>query len=268
MRQPIHASAVVSLDPDLELDVSTAVALLRSARKLLVITGAGISADSGMPTYRGIGGLYERQDTDDEMPIEVALSGPMFESRPELTWKYLSQIETACRGAQPNEAHRALSRMSHSFERMTVLTQNVDGFHRDAGQEELIEMHGNVHELYCTECGKEEWVQDYASLSMPPYCADCRGMVRPRVVLFQEMLPDSALRQFEQTLENGVDAVMTIGTSSGFPYISGPVVRAARMGLPTIEINPGDTEVSGVVGLRIRARAAQVLPRIEHLLAS
>lgn len=251
----------------MDSEVSRAIELLAAAQKILVITGAGISADSGMPTYRGIGGLYEQADTEDDVPIETALSGPIFRSRPELTWKYLSQIEMACRGALPNEGHRALSRMSASFDLMTVLTQNVDGFHRDAGQENVIEIHGNVHDLYCTECSREWWVKDYAALRLPPKCEDCHGMVRPRVVLFQELLSPTVLREVDEVLERGVDAVMSIGTSSGFPYISGPVIRASRMGVPTIEINPGCTEVSEVVVLRIQRRAVEVLPIIQDRLA-
>lgn len=251
----------------MEAEVRRAIELLAAAQKILVITGAGISADSGMPTYRGIGGLYEQADTEDEIPIETALSGPMFLARPGLTWKYLSQIEGACRSARPNEGHRALSRMSASFDLMTVLTQNVDGFHRDAGQEKVIEIHGNVHDLYCTECSREWWVKDYAALQLPPKCEDCHGMVRPRVVLFQELLSPTVLREVDEMLERGVDAVMSIGTSSGFPYIAGPVIRAAKMGVPTIEINPGRTEVSDVVGLRIPRRAIEVLPIIQDRLA-
>ena len=254
------------MDAFLEDPVDLAAMQLAQCRRLLVITGAGISADSGLPTYRGVGGLYEEADTEDEVPIEVALSGPMMQRRPEVTWKYLMQIENACRGAQANEAHRVLARLQSRFDRLTVLTQNVDGFHRDAGQEHLIEIHGNVHELYCTECGEERWVEDYAQLRPPPRCESCHGTVRPRVVLFEEMLPEAALAQFQQTLDYGVDAVISIGTNSGFPYIAGPVIQAARMGIPTIEINPGTSEVSSVVGIRIAERAVRALPRIERLL--
>lgn len=245
--------------------VEEAGALLRRARRVLVITGAGISADSGLPTYRGIGGLYESELTEDALPIEVALSGQMLHARPAVTWKYLMQVESACRGARPNAGHLALARMANGFRRFTVLTQNIDGFHRDAGQEHLVEIHGNVHELFCLECGREWWVQDYSHLQSPPRCEDCHGPVRPRVVLFGEPLPATAMERLGSTLDEGVDLVMSIGTTSVFPYISGPVVRAARIGIPTIEINPGESEVSSVVGLRIPERAATVLPRLQAI---
>jgi NAD-dependent deacetylase len=245
--------------------VDEAGSLLRRARRVLVITGAGISADSGLPTYRGIGGLYDSELTEEAMPIEIALSGQMLRSRPHVTWKYLSQVECACRGARPNAGHFALARMANCFRRLTVLTQNIDGFHRDAGQEHLIEIHGNVHELFCTECHREWWVQDYAHLQTPPRCEDCHGPVRPRVVLFGEQLPVQALERLETAFAEGVDLVMSIGTTSVFPYISGPVVQASRMGLPTVEINPGESEVSSIVSVRIPERAANVLPRLQAL---
>lgn len=245
--------------------IEEAGSLLRRAKRVLVITGAGISADSGLPTYRGIGGLYESDLTEESLPIEVALSGQMLRSRPAVTWKYLAQVECACRGAKPNAGHFALARMANGFRRFTVLTQNIDGFHRDAGQEHLIEIHGNVHELYCTECRREWWVQDYAHLQTPPRCEDCHGPVRPRVVLFGEQLPTKAIERMESAMDEGVDLVMSIGTTSVFPYIAGPVVQAARMGLPTIEINPGESEVSSVVRIRIPERAATVLPRLQAL---
>lgn len=232
------------------------------ARRVLVITGAGISADSGLPTYRGIGGLYESEVTEDQVPIEAALSGQMMRQRPALTWKYLMQIESACRGAQPNDGHRALARMDHYLRGLTVLTQNVDGFHRAAGQDRVIEIHGNLHRLRCSECHQTWTVADYVGLALPPRCDDCHGPVRPQVVLFGEALPTDALRQLDEALSEGVDLVMSIGTTSVFPYISGPVVHAARMGVPTIEINPAVSEVSSIVGLRLQARAVDVLPRL------
>lgn len=260
-RAAIAAARAMSDERALE----QAAALLRGARRVLVITGAGISADSGLPTYRGVGGLYESDATEDGVPIEEALSGQMLRQRPALTWKYLVQVEAACRGARPNAGHLALARMAARHRRFTVLTQNIDGLHRDAGQNELIEIHGNVHELYCTECRRQWWVQDYRAIVPPPRCEDCRGPVRPRVVLFGEALPALALQRLDAALREGVDLVLSIGTTSAFPYIAAPVLQAARIGVPTIEINPGESEVSHAVRLRIAARAAEVLPRLQAL---
>jgi NAD-dependent deacetylase len=190
----------------------------------------------------------------------------MMVSRPEVTWKYIYQIESSCRDRKHNAAHEALAQMQSRYERFTVLTQNIDGFHRSAGSRDLIEIHGCVHKLYCVTCGNSHDVPDYASLQIPPRCAECTGPVRPRVVLFGEMLPEDALDRLYAVMEQGIDFVMSVGTTSVFPYIAAPVLQAARAGVPTVEINPGTTEVSHLVRYRIRERAAVVLPELAQRL--
>ncbi|MBL6751269.1 MAG: NAD-dependent protein deacylase [Nevskia sp.] len=241
-------------------------AALRGARRVLVITGAGMSADSGLPTYRGVGGLYDAGPTAEGVPIEEMLSGEMLRSRPELCWKYIHEIESATRGRQPNAGHHALAAMARGFQRFTVLTQNVDGFHRRAGSRDLIEIHGNLKVLHCTDCPYEREVHDYSGLSIPPLCPWCAGLVRPRVVLFGEALPQREVMRLYQAMAEGVDAVLSIGTTSVFPYIAEPVLTAADKGLITAEINPGESEVSDVVGFRIRERAAAALAALGDLL--
>ncbi|MCB1897896.1 NAD-dependent deacylase [Cognatazoarcus halotolerans] len=236
--------------------------LCRQAGRILFVTGAGMSADSGLPTYRGIGGLYHERHTDDGVPIEVALSGAMLRKQPELTWKYLAEIEAACRGAKPNAGHRAIAALEGLGPSVTVLTQNVDGLHRAAGSREVIEIHGSLHRLVCTECGRGRPVEDYRGMQLPPGCPTCGGLVRPDVVLFGEELPMPALLRLEHALEAGFDLVFSVGTTSVFPYIAAPVHWARRAGVPTVEINPGESSVSGIVDFRIRARAAEVLPAL------
>lgn len=240
---------------------------LRRARRVLVITGAGMSADSGLPTYRGVGGLYDTGPTADGLAIEDALSGGMMRERPELTWKYLGEIERACRGRQPNAGHHVLAALAPAYAQFTVLTQNVDGFHRLAGSRDLIEIHGNLHRLHCSFCAYETDVADYSGLDIPPSCPYCAGLVRPRVVLFGEALPGAELERLVQVIEEGTDLVISIGTTSVFPYIAQPVIAAARRGLPTAEINPGDSEVSHLVRYRVRERAAAALRQLQELLA-
>jgi NAD-dependent deacetylase len=248
-----------SIDPAVLDRVSEVFARARSA---LFVTGAGISADSGLPTYRGIGGLYEGATTDEGLAIEDALSGDMLRDRPEMCWKYIHQIERACRGATWNRAHEVLALMEGRYERTWVLTQNVDGFHRRAGSNNVIEIHGDVHKLACTRCAYRDSVEDFAALSIPPRCPDCGALVRPEVVLFGEMLPPAAVADLERELGRGFDLVVSIGTTSVFPYIAAPVVLARRAGRDTVEINPGTTEVSHVVAHRIRNRAAVTLDAI------
>jgi len=246
------------------VDASTerAAELLRRAQNVLFITGAGISADSGLPTYRGVGGLYEGRATDEGIPIEVALSGQMFARDPALSWKYIRSIEEACRGAKFNRGHEVIAEIERARERVWTLTQNVDGFHRDAGATNVIEIHGDVHELLCTECDYRERVPDYSELEPLPLCPRCKSVVRPDVVLFGEMLPTAKIVVFENELRRGFDVVFSVGTTSVFPYIAGPVFIAARSGVPTVEINPARTEVSDVVDVKIARGAAEALDAI------
>jgi NAD-dependent deacetylase len=247
-------------------------ALCAGAKRMLFITGAGISADSGLPTYRGIGGLYNGNATDEGCPIEEALSGEMMAQRPKITWKYLAQIEANCRGARPNAAHAAIAWLEGLKEGaggVTVLTQNIDGLHRAAGSRDLIEIHGTLHRLSCTACGLRQKVRDYAGLAMPPACPDCGALLRPDVVLFGEALPPGVVQRLIAVVERGVDLVFSIGTTSVFPYIAEPVVDALRRGVPTVEINPGESRVSDYVDYRLRLGAAQAMAelrrRIERL---
>lgn len=255
--------------PISDQDLDRAAALLRGARRVLAVTGAGISADSGLPTYRGVGGLYEDAATEDGLRIEDALSGDMFWSRPEICWKYIHQLERSCRGARHNAAHAALAALQQRFERLTVLTQNVDSFHLDAGSADVIEIHGNLRELFCVQCHASRSISSFAGIdNLPPRCAKCGGVERPPVVLFGEMLPEPALDRLQALMAEGVDAVLSIGTTSVFPYIAAPVLMARRRGVPSIEINPGDSEVSSFVDLRLRARAIDVLPLLAQRLDS
>jgi NAD-dependent deacetylase len=248
-----------SIDPAV---LDSVAQVFERARSVLFVTGAGISADSGLPTYRGIGGLYETAITEEGFAIEEALSGDMLRERPEVCWKYIHQIERACRGATWNRAHEVLAMMERRYERTCVLTQNVDAFHRRAGSKNVIEIHGDVHRLSCSRCEFRDCVEDYSGLSIPPRCPRCGAIVRPDVVLFGEMLPRAAVAALQHELDRGFDLVVSIGTTSVFPYIAAPVVLARRAERDTVEINPGSTDVSHVVAHRMRNRAAVALDAI------
>jgi len=242
--------------------VATVARALREARSVLFVTGAGISADSGLPTYRGIGGLYERETTEEGVPIEVALSGETLRSDPALCWKYMAQIGRACRGAKPNRAHEIIAAIERSKERCWVLTQNVDGFHHAAGSRNVIEIHGNMGRLLCLACGRRDSPGDLDGLELPPRCPDCGGAVRPEVVLFGEMLPMDAVSRLQAQLQLGFDLTFSIGTTSVFPYIAEPVVATRNRGGVTVEINPGTSSVSHIVDHRIAAGAAAAMEAI------
>ena len=249
-------------DPDPAI-VARVADEMRRARRLLFITGAGISADSGLPTYRGIGGLYNNKATEENFSIETALSGGMLEANPAITWKYLHQIESSCRGARFNDAHAIIAKWQDHFD-VCVLTQNIDGFHRDAGSRNLIEMHGDIHDLFCTRCNYTVTVPDYNGLEMPPSCPQCQALVRPRVVLFGEALPSHAIQHLYRELDQGFDLVFSIGTTSVFPYIAGPVAQASQMGIPTVEINPTDTNVTRFIDYKLASGAAASLRAIRE----
>lgn len=240
-------------------DLAVVAGLVAGAGPMLFITGAGISVDSGLPTYRGIGGLYEGAPTEEGLPIEEILSGRMLQRRPDLTWKHLAQIESTCRGAHPNPAHRAIAQLQGSHPGSLVLTQNVDGLHRQAGSVNLIEIHGTLHRLKCTECGRQRQVPDYDGLSIPPACPACGGLLRPDVVLFGEDLRPESLLRLEHALDTGFDLVFIMGTRASFPYVAAPVHWARRAGVPTVEINPGPSEVSHLVDYRLALGAAQAM---------
>ncbi|HLN30387.1 MAG TPA: Sir2 family NAD-dependent protein deacetylase [Gemmataceae bacterium] len=163
--------------------INKIVELLEQSRSILFITGAGISADSGLPTYRGVGGLYDVGATEEGLPVEEILSGRTMRRQPALAWKYLGQVEEACRGSRFNRAHEVVTQMQGRFERVWILTQNVDGLHDQAGARNVIDIHGDLHKLLCTHCDYRRTTADYSELSVPPLCPQCRALLRPDVAL-------------------------------------------------------------------------------------
>ncbi|HOG23453.1 MAG TPA: NAD-dependent protein deacylase [Candidatus Omnitrophota bacterium] len=242
--------------------------LLKKSKSILFITGAGVSADSGLPTYRGLGGLYDDVETEDGIPIEMALAGDTLRKRPEVTWKYLSQVEQKCRGARPNRAHEIIAEMERRFERVWVLTQNIDSFHHVAGSRNVIDIHGDMHDIQCEECGWKTRVENYDGLEIPPRCPKCDAIVRPDVVFFGECLQPGKVRSMEREIGRPFDVYFSIGTTSVFPYIKHPMILASHLGRPTIEINPDTTDISGWVDIRIPMGAAVALDALWQELAA
>lgn len=234
---------------------------LRGARRVAFLTGAGLSAESGLPTYRGVGGLYNGMTREEGRPIEEILSGDVFAREPALTWKYLLEIERACRGAEPNLAHQLIAALDAQCE-VWVITQNVDGLHQRAGSQRVIELHGRLRELVCTGCTQDPEVSSFDELCLPPRCAACGAVLRPMVVLFGEMLPAADLARYERELAKGFDVMFAVGTTAGFPYIYDPVVAAGRRGTTTVEINPDETSLSQRVQHRMACGAVPALRAI------
>jgi NAD-dependent deacetylase len=258
-----RSETVPALSLDDERAVDRIVQAMSRARRLLFITGAGMSADSGLPTYRGRDGIYRAQQTTPHgFSIEQALSGPMLRTRPEITWHYLLELEKTSRHAAPNRGHHVLAEMDGYFDAVWVLTQNVDGLHQRAGSRNVLDVHGSLHALECMRCGQQTTTPDYSKLTLPPRCSECEGPIRPQVVLFEEELPYDKFSRLWYEFGAGFDLIFSIGTSSMFEYIVEPVRVGRQMGITTVEINPETTTISSEVDIKIGAGAATVLASI------
>ncbi|MDF3195802.1 NAD-dependent deacylase [Pseudomonas sp. 1928-m] len=237
---------------------------IKQAERILLITGAGLSADSGLPTYRGLGGLYNGH-TAEGLPIEEALSGPMLQRDPALCWKYLAELGKACLGAKANAGHFAIAELQRKKPECWLLTQNIDGYHCAAGSpmERVIEIHGELAPLYCQSCGAvDAELAEHLERPLPPKCRQCAGVLRPPVVLFEEMLPEQAIGTLYDEVRKGFEVVISIGTSASFPYIVEPLLRTRQAGGFTVDINPQRTDLSARVDVHLQGRALDVLPEL------
>ena len=228
---------------------------------ILFITGAGISLESGVPTYRGAGGLYNDEKTSEGFSIEEIMSSDMLQRDPQLTWKYFRQSRESIKAAKFNRAHEILAEIETEFSRVWTLTQNVDGFHFDAGSRNVIELHGNCREMICKRCKTTVPIAQTHETEIPT-CDLCSRKLRPNVVLFGESVPEDALNRLRQQIQIGFSMVICIGTSALFPYIKDAVVRAKKQGNITVEINPQETPLSWVVDYRIPQPATVALDTI------
>jgi NAD-dependent deacetylase len=236
--------------------------LLRVGRRVLFITGAGVSAESGIPTFRGATGAFADGLTEEGVPFEDVLSGPTLLANPRLSWKYFFRLEQGLRGKRPNAAHHAIAALEAAGRQVWVATQNIDGLHQSAGSTAVIELHGNLRRVICKHCDYQVYRETFEGMAPLPLCPKCENVLRPDAVLYEEMLPESALDRFELEQDKGFDLIFTVGTSSVFDYVAHPVMMAARRGIPTVEINPEPTPLSDVVQFRFAAPAGGVLPGI------
>jgi NAD-dependent deacetylase len=233
--------------------------LLRTARQVTVLTGAGISAESGVPTFREAQtGLWERYD-----PTELA-TPQAFRRDPKLVWEWYAWRRSLVAQAQPNAGHRALAeleaRLTTRGARFTLLTQNVDGLHHRAGSINLIELHGNLQR---TKCFTEDVIVEAwpATEAVPPHCPRCGGLLRPDVVWFNEPLPTAALRSAVEAV-NACDAFFSIGTSSVVQPAASLAYSALEQGAPLIEINPADTPLTSLATYVLPGPSGQILPAL------
>ena len=227
-------------------------ALAAAAHRPLVLTGAGVSAESGLPTFRGAGGLWR-----DHRPAELA-TPEAFQRDPELVWEFYCWRRSTLARARPNPAHEALARYERSHPELTVVTQNVDGLHRAAGSTRVLELHGRLTVDRCFDCGREEPADlERPSGLGPPRCLSCEGRMRPGVVWFGEpvLLIGPA---FE--LAGACDLLLVAGTS-GVVEPAATVARVTRRhGAPVIEVNPEETPLSDLAVFSFRMSASAALP--------
>jgi NAD-dependent protein deacetylase/lipoamidase len=236
---------------------------LASVRTVAVITGAGISAESGIQPYRGSGGLYDDPEAGDAT-VE-ALTGTTLVADPDRTWRVVAELARQAGAAEPNAAHRALVELEDRVEHCVILTQNVDGLHRRAGSRNLIEIHGDVFRTTCMSCLAEDRldVETLTGLETTPLCRACQGLLRPRVVLFGEMLPLEEVGAIHREIyQKPADLTLVVGTSALFPYITEPVRVARAEGRLTVEVDPEPTPLSSEVNFSLRGRAGACLPWI------
>lgn len=229
---------------------------LRGASRLTILTGAGVSAASGVPTFRGSGGLWRQFRAED-----LATPGA-FARDPALVWEWYAWRRSLVAGCQPNPAHDVIARWSREFDRCTVITQNVDDLHVRAGTANLIRVHGSLWDLSCwQDCGAAPWRDEAVPLAnVPPACPSCGGLARPAVVWFGESLPASALAAAVDAC--ACDVFLTIGTSAVVYPAAGLVHEARRRGAFTAEINLEATPASSAVDLAIHGPADRLLPYI------
>lgn len=235
--------------------VQQAAAALARARHVCVLTGAGTSAESGIPTFRdALTGLWARFN-----PEELA-TPQAFERNPKLVWDWYESRREHVRHAEPNPGHYALAELSRLVPRLTLVTQNVDGLHQRAGSRDVLEFHGNILR---DRCVAEQLVAGRASANGDdlPRCARCGGLLRPDVVWFGEPIPEGPMIAASDAAED-CDAFLSIGTSSLVYPAAGLAERALARGVPVIEINPNRTDLSPHATLVLRGPSGVLLPRL------
>jgi NAD-dependent deacetylase len=240
--------------------IKTAAADLAAARHVVALTGAGISVESGIPPFRGKGGLWEKFD-----PMEIAHIDA-FRRDPLKVWTVLvKEMKDIVDRARPNPGHLGLAKLESIGKLKTVITQNIDGLHQLAGCTDVIEFHGNFAWQRCTDCHRRYPTRSVDISELPPRC-ECRGILRPDAVFFGEMIPVEALWRSKQAASD-CDLMLVVGTSAVVhPAASIPMI-AKQAGAKIIEINPEPTPLTGEISdYLIRGTAGGIMERIVAVL--
>jgi NAD-dependent deacetylase len=242
-------------------DISVSEALksrLSKDSKVVVLTGAGISAESGVPTFRGEDGLWKKF-----RPEELA-TFDAFMANPELVWEWYEYRRRIIDDIKPNPAHLALVEFQNYFRKFDLITQNVDGLHQRAGSENVVELHGNIRRNKCIKCDTLYETLEKAIQGIPPKCT-CGGNIRPDVVWFGEMLPQEAIN-YAFRVSSDCDLFFSVGTSAiVHPAASLPLI-AKRSGAYVVEANTEPTEISHVVDETLIGKAGEIMPLLAKFL--
>jgi len=232
------------------------VAALRGARFVAALTGAGVSAESGVPTFRDAQqGLWARFD-----PRELATPSA-FAHNPKRVWDWYAMRRDMVRGVAPNPAHVALATLERRVPEFLLITQNVDGLHQRAGSQNVVELHGNIARVKCSREGTLFATWDDPGDALPPRCPACGAFLRPDVVWFEELLPPQPLAHAEDAARR-CDVLLVVGTSAEVYPAAALPEHARRGGACVIEINPNETPLTSEVDYTLRGSAGVVLPAL------
>jgi len=243
--------------------IEQAAQLLRNAHAAVAFTGAGISTPSGIPDFRSPGsGLWEHYD-----PFEVA-SLSAFKHHPERFFDWIRPLTGAARAAQPNRAHRGLADLEKAGLIRAVITQNIDNLHQKAGSRKVIELHGSAQSAHCLSCGRqygEDWLsEEILTKDSYPHCTVCNGVIKPDVVLFEEMLPAQAWNEAQQLCEKA-DVIFVIGSSLGVAPANYLPESGLRRGASLIINTQSDTHLDRYASVVIQEELNEVVPAICRL---
>jgi len=247
----------------LEAKLASVREWLNAAQNVMVITGAGVSAESGVPTFRTTDGLWRQFN-----PMEYA-TPEAFHQDPVKVWKWYDARRQGIVAAQPNPAHLMLARLEEQGKQVFIVTQNVDDLHERAGSKMVVHLHGSIWRLRCERDGNIVENREAPLSEMPPTCF-CGEVMRPDIVWFGEELPWRPLQQIDEYLMEGVggqgsgriDVCLIIGTEASFGYIIELAVHAREHGAKLVDINPRLTDLGRMADVQLAGKAGELLPRI------
>ena len=227
---------------------------LAEAERVVVLTGAGISAESGVPTFRGAGGLWRQHRPEDLATPEAFARGPR------LVWEWYDWRRARVAQAEPNPGHLALAQLERRVPDFTLITQNVDGLHQRAGSRRVLKLHGDIWTLHCLGCGLEETNHDVPLREIPPHCS-CGGLFRPGVVWFGEALPADVLRHAMEAAAHA-QVFLVVGTSAVVQPAASLPLLAQQNGAKLVEVNLEETPLSAQADASFWGKAGELLPRL------